>query len=69
MMPEIADYTTEINGEEIVMEEVPVWICTQCEAVEIDPDVLEALEDMLASLRGGLGGDNPPENIELTDAE
>ena len=56
MDQEIADYTTDLNGEEIVLEDVPIWVCPQCGAVEIDPEVQEALEDMLASLRRILEG-------------
>jgi YgiT-type zinc finger domain-containing protein len=65
MVLETAEFTTELNGEEIVLEDVQVWVCEQCENVELDPEVQEAIEDMLASLQGGLASEEPPEHIDL----
>ncbi|MCA9918723.1 MAG: YgiT-type zinc finger protein, partial [Anaerolineales bacterium] len=50
---------------EIMIEDVPVWVCEQCDSSYLDDDVIEAIEDMLASLAGGLGDEEPPEEIEL----
>ncbi|MCB8980203.1 MAG: type II toxin-antitoxin system MqsA family antitoxin [Ardenticatenaceae bacterium] len=65
MVQETTTYKTEVNGEEILIEDVPIWVCQQCESSFLDDDVIEAIEDMLASLAGGLGEENPPEEIEL----
>ena len=65
MVQETTTYKTEIGGEEVMIEDVPIWVCEQCDSSLLDDDVIEAIEDMLASLKGGLGGDEPPEEIEL----
>ncbi|MCP4419229.1 MAG: type II toxin-antitoxin system MqsA family antitoxin [Chloroflexi bacterium] len=65
MVQESTNYKTELNGEEIVIEDVPVWVCEQCEATLIDDEVIAAVEDMLTSLDSGLGDEEPPEKIDL----
>ena len=65
MVQETTTYKTEVNGEEILIEDVPLWVCEQCDSSFLDDDVIEAIEAMLASLAGGLGDENPPEEIDL----
>ena len=65
MVQEITTYKTEINDEEVVIEDVPVWVCEQCDASFLDEEVIEAIEDMLASLQAGLGNEDAPEEIDL----
>ena len=65
MVQETTTYKTEINGEEVFIEDVPVWVCEQCDYSFIDDEVIEAVEDMLISLQGGLGNEEPPDEIEL----
>ena len=65
MMQESTNYKTEVNGDELIIEDVPVWVCEQCDSSLLDDEVIEAIEDMLASLMGGLGEEDPPEEIEL----
>ena len=65
MMQESTNYKTEINGEELLIEDVPIWVCEQCDSSFLDDEVIEAIEDMLASLQGGLGNEEPPEEIDL----
>ena len=65
MVQETTTYKTEVNGEEILIEDVPLWVCEQCDSSFLDYDVIEAIEHMLASLAGGLGDENPPEEIDL----
>lgn len=65
MVPETTRYKTEINGEEVIIEDVPIWACEQCDATFLEEDVIEAIEDMLASLASGLADEEPPEEIEL----
>ncbi|WP_420642512.1 type II toxin-antitoxin system MqsA family antitoxin [Candidatus Leptofilum sp.] len=65
MLQEMTTYKTEIDGEEVMIEDVPVWVCEQCDSSFLDDDVIEAIEDMLASFAGGLADEEPPEEIEL----
>jgi YgiT-type zinc finger domain-containing protein len=65
MVQETTTYKTDINGEEVLLEDVPIWVCEQCDSSYLDEAVIEAIEDMLASLEGGLGEEEPPEEIEL----
>lgn len=65
MVQENINYKTEINGEEITIEDVPIWVCEQCDSSFLDDEVIEAIEDMLSSLQGGLGDEDPPEEINL----
>lgn len=65
MVQETTTYKTEINNEEVLIEDVPIWVCEQCDSSYLDDDVIEAIEDMLASLKGGLGQEQPPEEIDL----
>jgi len=66
MVQESSSYKTELNGEEIVLEDVPVWVCEQCDASLLDDAVIEAIEDMLKSLAGGLGDEEAPAEIDLS---
>ena len=65
MVQESTRYKTEINDEEVIIEDVPVWVCQQCDSSFLDDEVIEAIEDMLSSLAGGLAKEEPPEEIEL----
>ena len=65
MVQETTTYRTEINNEEVLIEDVPIWVCEQCDSSFLDDEVIDAIEDMLASLKGGLGEDQPPEEIDL----
>lgn len=67
MVQEMSSYKTEINGEEVVIEDVPVWVCEQCDASLLDDEVIEAVEDMLKSLAGGLADEQAPEEINLSE--
>ena len=66
MVQECSSYKTELNGEEVIIEDVPVWVCQQCDATLLDDDVIEAIEDMLKSLAGGLADEEAPEEIDLS---
>lgn len=65
MVQENSSYKTKLNGEEVIIEDVPVWVCQQCDATLLDEDVIEAIEDMLKSLAGGLADKEAPEEIDL----
>lgn len=47
MVEELQDYTVEVDGEQALVEDVPIWVCEQCGFSEVEPDVVEAIEDML----------------------
>lgn len=65
MVQEMTTYKTEINGEEVLIEDVPLWVCEQCDSSFLDDEVIEAVEDMLTSLQGGLANEEAPEEIDL----
>lgn len=44
------DVTAEHEGEPVVIESVPVWLCEQCDNMMMEDEVIEAIEDMLAHL-------------------
>jgi YgiT-type zinc finger domain-containing protein len=47
----LQDYVVTLDeGGEISMEDVPMWLCEQCGYSEIDADVAETIEDMLAHI-------------------
>ncbi|MCZ7673254.1 MAG: YgiT-type zinc finger protein [Chloroflexi bacterium] len=50
MTEELLDYLVEIDDQEIKIEEVPTWVCETCDHTEVEEDVIEAVEDMLAHL-------------------
>ena len=65
MVQDSTNYKTEIDGDEVIIEDVPIWVCEQCDSSFLDEEVIEAVEDMLASLAGGLADEEPPEAIDL----
>lgn len=50
MTEELLDYVVDVDGQQIKLEEVPTWVCDMCEHTEVEPEVIEAVEDMLAHL-------------------
>ena len=46
----LQDYIVEMDGERVVVEDVPIWICDQCGYDEVEEEVAEAVEDMLAHM-------------------
>ena len=50
MTEELLDYVVEIDDEEIKIEDVPTWVCETCDYTDVDEEVIEAVEDMLAHL-------------------
>lgn len=65
MQQELISYKTIFRGEEITLEEVPTWVCEQCESTIVEDEVIEAIQDMLSGLEGGIGDEEAPEEIEL----
>ena len=50
MVEELQDYTVEAGGDQILIEDVPIWVCEQCGFSEVEQEVVEAIEDMLAHM-------------------
>ena len=50
MTEELLDYIVEIDDQEIKLEDVPTWVCDTCDHTEVEAEVIEAVEDMLAHL-------------------
>jgi YgiT-type zinc finger domain-containing protein len=50
MVQELQDYKVEWEGQELVVEDVPLWVCEQCGYTVVEDDVIEAVEDMLAHM-------------------
>jgi hypothetical protein len=40
----------EIEGETLRLEDVPTWVCSQCDYTFVEEAVMETVEDMLAHL-------------------
>lgn len=44
----LQDYVVPFeDGDDIVVEDVPIWLCEQCGYSEVDEDVIATIEDML----------------------
>ena len=51
MEESLQDYIVpEEDGDDIVVEDVPIWACEQCGYNEVDEDVVATIEDMLAHM-------------------
>jgi YgiT-type zinc finger domain-containing protein len=38
------------DGQELRLEDVPAWLCESCDHTEVEDEVIEAIEDMLAHM-------------------
>jgi YgiT-type zinc finger domain-containing protein len=44
----LQDYIVSVeDGDDIVVEDVPIWVCPQCGYSEVDEEVIATIEDML----------------------
>ena len=50
MEEELTDYTLDYDGEQLLIEDVPTWVCTQCGHTFVDEDIIDAVEDLLDHL-------------------
>lgn len=50
MIYEERTFLVELDDREIQVEDVPTWVCERCDHVHVDPEVIEAVEDMLDHL-------------------
>ena len=47
MIQELQDYTVETDGQELLVEDVPVWVCQQCGYMVVEDEVVSAVEDLV----------------------
>lgn len=47
MVQELQDYKVDTDGGQLLIEEVPIWVCEQCGYSFVEEDVIAAIEDML----------------------
>lgn len=47
MIQELQDYIVETEEGEMLVEDVPIWVCEQCGYSFVEEDVIAAVEDML----------------------
>lgn len=45
----VTTYTQEYEGQMIVVENVPAWVCDQCGEIYFDPDVVERVQTLIWS--------------------
>ena len=50
MVQEHQDYIIETEEGELLVEDVPIWVCEQCGYSFVEEDVIEAIEDMIEHL-------------------
>lgn len=67
MTVELLNYKMERDGEELLLEEVPTWVCEQCEATIVDDEVIAAVEEMLDELDAGLADRDDLPQIDLSE--
>lgn len=56
MNEDLLVYMVEIEGETLQLEDVPTWVCSQCDYTFVEEAVQETIEDMLAHLDDVQGG-------------
>lgn len=50
MVEELLVYELEQEGEMLRLEDVPTWVCEQCDYTLVEPAVIETVEDMLSHM-------------------
>ncbi|MFW6184570.1 MAG: YgiT-type zinc finger protein [Chloroflexota bacterium] len=61
MGQELQDYVVEWHGQEVVVEDVPLWVCEQCGYTLVEDEVIEAVEDMLEHMETVLSDEEEQE--------
>ncbi|MDX1416201.1 MAG: YgiT-type zinc finger protein [Candidatus Promineifilaceae bacterium] len=58
MEEELLDFVVQLeDGQEIMLEDVPTWVCESCDHTEVEESIIEAVEDMIAHLDTVAGGE------------
>lgn len=47
MVEERQDYVVDLDGQELTVEDVPLWVCEQCGYTHVEDEIVAAVEDML----------------------
>ena len=47
MIQELQDYVLDTDEGQLLVEDVPIWVCEQCGYSFVEDDVIDAVEDML----------------------
>jgi YgiT-type zinc finger domain-containing protein len=50
MEEELLVYELEHEGEKLRLEDVPTWVCPQCDHTLVEEAVIETVEDMLSHM-------------------
>lgn len=50
MTEESMDYKVVRDSQELLVEDVPTWVCEQCEATLVDDEIVEAVEKMVVDV-------------------
>ncbi len=57
MVQELQDYVVETDEGELLVEDVPIWVCEQCGYSFVEPHVIAAVEDMLEHMDTVVSGE------------
>lgn len=57
MVQENQDYVVELEDGELLIEDVPIWVCEQCGNSFVEEDVIAAVEDMLEHMDTVVSGE------------
>ncbi|HZD10807.1 MAG TPA: YgiT-type zinc finger protein [Candidatus Binatia bacterium] len=57
MTQELQDYVVETGEGELLIEDVPIWVCEQCGYSFVEEDVIAAVEDMLEHMDTVVAGE------------
>lgn len=57
MVQEHQDYVVEMDEGELLLEDVPIWVCEQCGYSFVEDEVIEAVEDMLEHMDTVVSGE------------
>lgn len=57
MVQELQDYKIDTEFGQLLIEEVPMWVCEQCGYSFVEEDVIAAVEDMLEHMDTVVSGE------------
>ena len=54
MEQQLRDFTVTRGGQQLLIEDVPTWVCERCDEIVVEEEVGMAVEDMLAEIEEGM---------------
>lgn len=57
MIEELQDYVVDLDGQELTVEDVPIWVCEQCGYTHVEDEIVSAVEDMLEHMDTVVAGE------------